>query len=66
METITLDEARKRFGELLHGPTKTYQQVDDPDGGIWRPIYVGRELTGYGLYKLNRVTKKRPSRWKRR
>ena len=63
MPTITPDEAREKFGELLHAAARTYREFDDPEGGIWRPIYQGGELIGYRLYKLHKI-KKTP--WRRR
>jgi hypothetical protein len=54
--TITPDEARARFGELLAGdPVKTYQHFETPEGD-WRPVFGpgprgrGLVLTGYRLY----------------
>ena len=66
MEQITPEEARQRFGELEHSPTRTYREFD-ADGGIWRPVYSGHELIGYRLYKIQKVSKTHPSsRWRRR
>ncbi len=57
--TITLDEARARFGEILHAGTRTYREFDDPEGGgIWRPIYVEGEVVSYRLYEIHRVKRK--------
>lgn len=66
MITIPPEEARKRFGEIMHAGTKTFREFDDPEGGIWRPVFVEKELVGYRLYKLTKLTKRLMARWKRR
>ena len=65
MQTITPDEARARFGDLVHAATRTYREFEDSAGGIWRPVYDGGDLAGYRLYKLHRLTKKLPKWWPR-
>ena len=66
MKTIPPEEARQRFGEILHAGTMTYREFDDPDGGIWRPVFVEHELTGYRLYKLTKLPKRFSPRSRRR
>lgn len=60
---LTPDEAKARFGELLHRPTRTHMEFDDPDGrGIWRPQFnVDKTLRDYRLYRPVRATKVRPA-----
>ena len=53
--------ARRKFGELLHEPTRTYRHFEDDDGE-WRPELAGGELTGYRWYKRYAVKK----HWRRR
>ena len=56
--------ARKKFGDLMHVATRTYREFEDPEEGIWRPIYSDGELVSYRLYKLRRITKSLS--WRRR
>lgn len=59
MPTLTPDEARRRFGELIHRPSQTYREfVDDVDGGIWRPVYADGELVSYRLYQIRKLKKR--------
>ena len=65
MPTITPDEAREKFGELLHAPTRTYREFEEEGEGIWRPIYVDGGMAGYRLQRLHKLTKKLP-KWRPR
>ncbi len=58
MPDIDPDEAQKRFGSLQHTTSKTYRHFDDPEDGIWRPLFHGGKLLGHRLYRLPRVGRK--------
>ena len=59
MPTITPDEARDRFGPLLHAATRTYREFEDTDGGgIWRPVIVDGEVVSYRLHQVHKVKKR--------
>ena len=66
MDRLTPDEARARFGALQDAPTRTYREFEDPEGGVWRPVYNGGELQEYRFYKLHKLKRKvvwrKPSR----
>ena len=63
--SLTPDEARKRFGELLHGSTRTHMQFDGPDGGVWRPRFdADLTLLEYRLYRPVRGPKKVRPAWR--
>lgn len=47
--TLTLDDARARFGELIHQPTQTYMYFDDGPW-IWRPEFENRNVVRYRRY----------------
>ena len=34
--SLTQGGAKRRFGELAHGPMRKYMQFDGADGGVWR------------------------------
>ena len=61
MQTLTPEEARARFGHLMHQATRTYQEFEEP-AGIWRPVIVDGVLTSYRLYTLHKVPKRRSPR----
>ena len=63
MLTLTPEEARERFGTLVHGPTQTHREFAEA-GGIWRPILVDGELVSYRLYELHKP--KRKLSWRKR
>ena len=57
---LTPDQARARFGELLHPATRTHVHFADPAGGEWRPELAGGELRGYRLHPALKVPHVRP------
>lgn len=58
-DKLTPNEALARWGDLLHGPTRTYREFEEPDGqGLWRPVYEAGELKGYRRYMIRKLTKK--------
>ena len=58
-DRLTPNEARARFGEILHAGTRTYREFEDPEtGGIWRPVLVDGEVESYRLYKLHKLKRK--------
>ena len=58
MDRMTLEQARERFGEIMHASTRTYREFDDPEGaGIWRPVYVDGEIASYRLHKVHKMKK---------
>lgn len=58
--SLTPEQARARFGELLHQPTRTYRFFDGPDGGVWRPRFdMDRTLLEYRLYRPAQKAKTR-------
>lgn len=59
---LTPDQARKKWGELLHARTRTYSYFPDGDGE-WRPELQGGELAGYRWHKLHKTGK---TRWRNR
>ena len=65
MPTITPDEAREKFGQLMHEPTRTYREFEEEGEGIWRPIYAEGGIAGYRLHRLHKLTKKLP-KWRPR
>lgn len=57
--SLTPEQARARFGDLLHKPTRTYMFFEEPTGGTWRPrFYMDRTLLDYRLYRPAQSTKK--------
>ena len=58
---LTPDEARARFGELLHQPTRTYMFFNEPTGGTWVPRFnIDMSLLEYRLLRPVRTKKARP------
>lgn len=60
---LTPAEARRKWGELVHGPTRTYLHFEEA-GGMWRPEVRGGELVSYGWQKLRPEMK--GARWRRK
>ena len=58
MDDLKPDEARARFSPVEHGPSKTYRHFDDPEGGVWRPLFHDGHLLGYSLYQPPRKGKR--------
>lgn len=57
-QRLTPSEARRKFGELLHEPTRVYRHFEIDDGD-WRPELVGGELAGYRWYKRHKISNTR-------
>lgn len=61
-QRLTPSEARRKFGELLYEPTRTYRHFEADDGD-WRPELSDGELTGYRWYKRHKIGN---TRWRQR
>jgi hypothetical protein len=59
---LTAPQAKRKWGEILHEPSRTYRHFEDA-GGIWHPELQGGELTGYRWQKVHQVKNKH---WRRR
>jgi hypothetical protein len=49
MSTITIEEARARFGSLVEPMAKAHREFEAPEG-IWRPEFEAKRVTGYRLH----------------
>lgn len=59
--SLTPEQARARFGDLLHGPTRTYMFFEGDEGGTWVPrLDMDKSLLGYRLHRPAGKSKGKP------